>query len=32
MTGDGPRELLIAPGWVRDKKKVLNTIARKIPG
>jgi radical SAM protein (TIGR01212 family) len=29
MTGDGPRDLLIAPDWVRDKKKVLNTIARK---
>jgi radical SAM protein (TIGR01212 family) len=29
MTGDGPRDLLIAPDWVRNKKKVLNTIARK---
>ena len=29
MTGDGPADLLIAPGWVRNKKKVLNTITRK---
>lgn len=29
VTGDGPANLLIAPGWVRDKKKVLNTITRK---
>ncbi len=31
MTGDGPGELLIAPDWVRNKKKVLNTIRRKLP-
>lgn len=30
MTGDGPGYLLIAPQWVRNKKKVLNTIHRKI--
>ena len=30
MTGDGPGYLLIAPEWVRNKKKVLNTIKRKI--
>ncbi len=30
MTGDGPRDLLIAPDWVRNKKKVLNTIRRKV--
>ena len=30
MTGDGPANLLIAPDWVRNKKKVLNTIHRKI--
>ena len=30
MTGDGPGELLIAPGWVRNKKKVLNTIRKKL--
>ena len=29
MTGDGPGDLLIAPDWVRNKKKVLNTINRK---
>ena len=28
MTGDGPGGLLIAPEWVRNKKKVLNTIRR----
>ena len=33
MTGDGPRNLLIAPLWCLDKKHVLNTInrARRIP-
>ena len=30
MTGDGPGYLLIAPQWVRNKKKVLNTIHRKL--
>ena len=30
MTGDGPGNLLIAPDWVRNKKKVLNTIHRKM--
>ena len=30
MTGDGPGNLLIAPDWVRNKKKVLNTINRKL--
>ncbi len=29
MTGDGPGDLLIAPDWVRNKKKVLNTIRKK---
>ena len=28
ITGDGPGDLLIAPDWVRNKKKVLNTIRR----
>ncbi len=28
MTGDGPGGLIIAPDWVRNKKKVLNTIRR----
>ena len=26
LTGDGPRNLLIAPLWSTDKKRVLNTI------
>ena len=30
MTGDGPGYLLIAPEWIRNKKKVLNTINRKM--
>ena len=30
MTGDGPRNLLIAPLWSLDKKRVLNTINRRI--
>ena len=30
MTGDGPGNILIAPDWVRNKKKVLNTIRRKL--
>ncbi len=30
MTGDGPGNLLIAPDWVRNKKKVLNIITGKI--
>jgi radical SAM protein (TIGR01212 family) len=30
MTGDGPGNLLIAPDWFRNKKKVLNTIHRKM--
>ena len=30
MTGDGPRNLLISPSWVTDKKRVLNLLRRKI--
>ena len=30
MTGDAPGRLLIAPEWTRSKKRVLNTINRKI--
>lgn len=30
MTGDGPRNLLIAPMWSTDKKRVLNTIHRRL--
>ena len=26
VTGDGPKELLLAPRWSTDKKKVLNTL------
>ena len=32
MTGDGPRSALIAPSWVTDKKRVLNTIQRELRG
>ena len=28
ITGDGPRQLLLAPLWSTDKKRVLNTIQR----
>lgn len=30
LTGDGPRSLLIAPLWSTDKKRVLNTIHRRM--
>ena len=30
MTGDGPRRALIAPMWITDKKRVLNTIEREL--
>ena len=30
MTGDGDRELLTAPDWSKDKKRVLNMINRKL--
>ena len=30
LTGDGPRNLLIAPMWSTDKKRVLNTIHKKL--
>ena len=30
MTGDAPWALLIAPQWSRDKKRVLNTINRRL--
>ena len=30
LTGDGPKRLLIAPQWSADKKRVLNTLSRKI--
>lgn len=30
LTGDGPRKLLVAPLWSTDKKRVLNTIAKRL--
>ncbi|MBQ8625634.1 MAG: TIGR01212 family radical SAM protein, partial [Agathobacter sp.] len=30
ITGDGPRKLLVAPLWSTDKKRVLNTIHKKM--
>ena len=30
MTGDPPRNLLIAPQWTTDKKRVLNMLKSKI--
>ena len=30
LTGDGPRNLLIAPSWSTDKKRVLNTIHHRL--
>ena len=30
LTGDGPRDLVIEPKWVFDKRLVLNTISKKI--
>lgn len=30
LTGDGPRSLLIAPRWSTDKKRVLNTIQKRL--
>lgn len=30
ITGDGPKHLLIAPDWIRNKRLVLNTIHREM--
>lgn len=30
LTGDGPRKLLVAPLWSTDKKRVLNTIHKRM--
>lgn len=30
LTGDGPRQLLLAPSWSTDKKRVLNTIQKRF--
>lgn len=30
LTGDGPKRLLLAPLWSADKRRVLNTLARRF--
>lgn len=30
LTGDGPKSLLIAPAWSADKKRVLNTLHKRM--
>lgn len=30
LTGDGPKEILVAPEWSKDKKRVLNYIRKQI--
>ena len=30
LTGDAPKRLLIEPQWSADKKRVLNTLMKKI--
>ena len=30
LTGDGPKRILVAPKWTGDKKRVLNTLNRKL--
>ena len=30
LTGDGPKNLLIAPTWSGDKRRVLNTLAKRF--
>ena len=30
LTGDGPKALLIAPKWCADKKRVMNTIRKRV--
>ena len=30
LTGDGPKDLLIAPRWTLNKRKVLNEISRRM--
>ena len=30
LTGDGDKRILIAPDWVKDKKKTLNLIRKEI--
>ena len=30
VTGDGPKDLLIAPKWSLDKRKVLNSLHHRM--
>ena len=30
VTGDGPKKLLVAPGWSADKKRVLNALMKRF--
>ena len=30
LTGDGPKNILVAPSWSGDKKKVLNTLKQAL--
>ena len=30
VTGDGPKKILIAPEWSADKKRVLNTLHKRM--
>ena len=30
LTGDGPKDILIEPKWILNKRLVLNTITRKL--
>ena len=30
MTGDGPKKILIAPEWTKDKKRVINEINKRL--
>jgi radical SAM superfamily enzyme len=30
LTGDGPRDLLLAPVWSLDKRRVLNTLHQEM--
>lgn len=30
VTGDGPKDLLLAPLWSLDKRRVLNTLHREM--
>ena len=30
LTGDGPKRILIAPEWTKDKKRVLNALNKEL--